>query len=95
MPQTLLPSGHLMEVFAPYLYDEARMLDVMKKAVSFDFYRNLEIGVFFDRACRREARRILEDAGLRGSVFVTPYIKDRRLSLCSPDADARRQAQQL
>ena len=95
MPQKLLPSGHLMEVFAPYLYDEERMLDVMKKVVGFDFYRNLELGVFFDKYCRREAQSILKGNGLCGSVFVTPYIKDRHLSLCSLDAGKRREAVEL
>ena len=95
MPQKLLPSRHLMEVFAPYLYDEKRMLDVMKKVVDFDFYRNLELGVFFDQNSRRESKRILEENDLRGSVFVTPYIKDRHLSLCSLDAAERRKAVEL
>ena len=92
MSQTLLPSGHLLELFMPYMYDEARMLKVIKKAADLNYYRNFELGVYFDRNIRREVRKILEDNGLRASTFITPYVKDQHLSLCSLDEDERRRA---
>ncbi len=95
MPQRLLPSGHLMELFAPYRNDETRMIGVIERAVSFGFYKNLELGIFFDRENRRKVRSLLEENDLKTTTFGTPWIKERHLSLCSLDADERRKAVDL
>lgn len=92
MPQKLLPSGHLMELFAPYRNDETRMIGVIERAVSCGFYKNLELGIFFDKGNRKKVRSLLEQNGLRATTFGTPYIKERHLSLCSLDAGERQQA---
>lgn len=92
MSQKLLPSGHLLELFMPYRSDEARMLEVLRRAVELDFYRGVELGTFFGRYNRMYVRGILEENGLSGTTFATPYIKDRKLSLSDLDAARRGEA---
>ena len=83
MAQKLLPSGHLLEMFMPYRSHEAKMIEVLRKAVSFGYYRNVELGIFFDPANRKTVRNILSGNGVNGTTFATPYVKDQKLSLCS------------
>lgn len=95
MPQTLLPCGHLLEIFMPYRGDEARMIEVLRRAIDFGFYRGVELGIFFDPANRRTVRNLLEANKLHGATFATPYVKDRKLSLSSFDGDQRRRTVEL
>lgn len=95
MAQKLLPSGHLLEMFMPYRKDEKRMLEVLRKAVDFGFYKGVELGSFFDKYNRMYVRDILESNGLNGTTFVTPYVKEKKLSLCDLDESRRREALEL
>lgn len=95
MSQTLLPSAHLLEIFMPYRGDDKRMIDVLRKAVALDFYKGVELGVFFDPTDRRTVRGILEENKLNGTTFVTPYVKDQKLSLADLDEGRRRKAVDL
>ena len=95
MAQKLLPSGHLLEMFMPYRSHEAKMIEVLRKAVSFGYYRNVELGIFFDPANRKTVRNILSGNGVNGTTFATPYVKDQKLSLCSLDEGERRKAVDL
>ena len=95
MSQKLLPSGHFLEIFMPYRKDEARMLDVLHKAVELGFYKGVELGTFFDRSNRRGVRDILEQNKLNGTTFIVPYLKERKLNLSDLDTDRRRQAVEL
>lgn len=95
MSQKLLPSAHLLEIFMPYRGDEARMLDVLRKAVELGFYRGVELGTFFDRYHRMYVRNILEQNGLNGTTFATPYVKDQKLSLSALDPAERKAAVDL
>lgn len=91
MAQKLLPSGHLLEMFMPYRDDEKRMIEVLEKAVSFDFYRNVELPSFNSAENRKYVRSFLEKNGVTANTFVTPYVKQRKLALCDLD-EAGRQA---
>ncbi len=90
--EAILPSAHLLEVFMPYRKDEPRMIGVLKRAVDIGYYRGVELGVFFDEACRGEARRIIGREKLNLTIFITPNLKERRLLLCDLDAARRRVA---
>lgn len=91
MSQVLKTSGHLLEMFMPYRDDEKRMIGVLEKAASFDFYRNVELPSFKDAANRKYVRHFLEEHNLNATTFVTPYVKERKLALCDLD-EAGRQA---
>lgn len=95
MSQKLLPSGHLLELFMPYRMHGDLMLDVLRKAVELDFYKGVELGSFFDRYHRMYVRNILEENHLNGTTFVTPYVKDQKLSLSDLDAARRAEAIEL
>ena len=95
MAQKLLTSAHLLEIFMPYRSDEARMMDVLHKAVAIDFYRGVELGIFFDATNRKEVRRVLEENHLNGTTFATPYVKDQKLGLSDLDEGKRRKAVDL
>lgn len=95
MSQKLLPSGHLLEMFMPYRNDEERMLNVLRKAIEKDFYKGVELGSFYDRYNRMYVRNILEENGLHGTTFVTPYVKEKKLALCDLDEARRREAIEL
>ena len=90
--QQILPSAHLLEIFMPYRNDEPRMVDVLKRAADLGYYRGAELGVFFAPDCRRQARGIVEGNKLNLAVFITPYLKERRMHLCSLDAAERKKA---
>lgn len=92
MAQKLYPSGHLLEMFMPYRDDEARMLDVLKKAADFGFYKNAELPSFVTAARQREVRSTLEANGMTGTTFVTPYVKQAKLALCDLDTSRRKAA---
>ncbi|MGI6756142.1 MAG: sugar phosphate isomerase/epimerase family protein [Atopobiaceae bacterium] len=92
MPQKILPSTHLLEMFMPYMYDEARMVDVLEKAVSFNYYRSVELPVFFDIERRKQVRHTIESNHLFGGTSVTPYVKAQHLSLADTDLDGRMRA---
>ena len=95
MPQKLLPSGHLLEIFMPYRDDEKRMIEVLRKAAGMGFYRNVELPSFRDRNNRSEVRRILEEYDLSVTTFVTPYVKKKKLALCDLNKARRREAIEL
>ncbi len=95
MPQTIVPSGHLLEMFMPYRDDEKRMLEVLKKAADFGFYKNVELPSFRDKYNRMYVRETLEANGLTATTFVTPYVKEKKLSLCDLDESRRREAIEL
>lgn len=92
MAQILLTSAHLLEIFMPYRSDERRMIDVLNKAVEFDFYKGVELGIFFDKTNRKIVKNVLEENKLNGTTFSTPYVKDQKLSLADLDSGARRKA---
>ena len=95
MSQKLVPSGHLLEMFMPYRDDEKRMLEVLKKAADFGFYKNVELPAFKDKYNKMYVRNTLEANGLTATTFVTPYVKEKKLSLCDLDESRRREAIEL
>ncbi len=95
MPQKLLPSGHLLEMFMPYRDDEKRMLEVLKKSADMGFYKNVELPSFRDKYNRMYVRNTLEEYGLTATTFVTPYVKEKKLALCDLDESRRREAIEL
>lgn len=95
MAQKLVPSGHLLEMFMPYRDDEKRMLEVLKKAASCGFYKNVELPAFKDKYRKMYVRNTLEENGLTATTFVTPYVKEKKLSLCDLDESRRREAIEL
>ena len=95
MPQKLLPSAHLLEIFMPYRSDEARMIDVFEKAIDLDFYKGVELGIFFDPTNRKTVRKMLEQNNLNGTTFATPYVKDQKLGLSDLNEEKRRKAVNL
>lgn len=95
MAQKILPGGHLLEMFMPYRSHEAKMIDVLERAASFGFYKNMELGIFFDRENRRTVRNILEVNKLNATTFSTPWVKDDKLSLADLDEGRRRKAVDL
>lgn len=92
MSQTILTSTHLLEMFMPYMYDEARMLEVLGKIAGFGFYKSVELPVFFDSENRTAVRSIIEGNRLFGGTSVTPYVKAQKLSLADLDEDGRMRA---
>ncbi len=92
MSQKLLPSGHLMELFMPYRFDEKRLLDVTEEATGMGFYKNVEVPIMFDPENRRKFRNIIERNHVNATTFATPNIKDFHYSLCDLDESRRRAA---
>lgn len=95
MAQKIFPGAHLLEMFMPYRSHEAKMIAVLEKAAGFGFYKNMELGIFFDRENRRIVRNILEADKLSATTFSTPWIKDAKLSLADLDENGRRKAVDL
>lgn len=91
----LLPSAHLLELFMPYRRDEARMLDVLKRIEHLGYYKGFELGVMFDRRVRRAVRDLVEGGKYNLTTFITPYLKDQNLSLCSINSEERVEAVRL
>lgn len=92
MSQKLLPSVHLLELFMPYRKDEERMLDVLRKTVEMDFYKGVELCSFAGKYNRMYVRDILEQNHLNAMTFVTPYVKEEKMSLSHLDESERRKA---
>ncbi|MCD8098402.1 MAG: sugar phosphate isomerase/epimerase [Lachnospiraceae bacterium] len=95
MAQKILPGAHLLEMFMPYRSHETKMIGVLEKAADLGFYKNMELGIFFDRENRRTVRNILEANGLNATTFSTPWVKDDHLSLADLDEGRRRKAVDL
>ena len=95
MGQTLYPSAHILEMFMPYLHDEQRLIDVLRKVAQKDFYRNVELPSFPTKAQRETVRSILKTEGLSAITFVAPYMNEAGLSLCDLDDARREQAMEL
>lgn len=93
--QVLLPSVHLYELFMPIAEDEKRMVEVVKRTADIGFYRGIELGILFDRYSRIETRRLVEKNQWNLMQFATPYLKARGLSLCSLDAEQRKEGVRL
>lgn len=92
MTQQLQKSVHLIEMFMPYRNDEKRMLEVLDDIVSLDYYKGVELPVFFDKLNRDRSRRVIEGHALFGGTSATPYIKDQHLSLADLDDASRSKA---
>lgn len=95
MSKKIIPSAHLLECFMPYINNERRMLDVIRRSADIGYYKNFELGVFFDRYNRIYVRNILEEYGLTAFTFATPYTKMQKLSLSSLDSSERAAAVEL
>ena len=89
----LFPSAQILEIFMPYLHDEKRMIGVLQKIVEMDFYRNVELPAFPTKEHRETVRRILRDNDLTAATYTTPYLNERKMSLC--DLSDRRRAETL
>lgn len=93
--QNILPSAHLLEIFMPYRHDEPRMLEVFKTIHSFNYYQGFELGIFFNEKYRHAIRDIISENNLHLTTFITPYIKDENLNLCSLDREEQNSALDL
>ena len=83
MPQKLYPSAHILEMFMPYLHDEKRLIEVLRKIAEMDFYRNVELPTFPTKEHRDTVRRILRDNDLTAATYAAPYLNEREMSLCN------------
>lgn len=93
MPQKLYPSAHILEMFIPYLHDEKRLIEVLRKIAEMDFYRNVELPTFPTKEHRDTVRRILRDNDLTAATYAAPYLNEREMSLC--DLNDRRRAETI
>ena len=93
MPQKLYPSAHILEMFMPYLHDEKRLIEVLRKIAEMDFYRNVELPTFPTKEHRDTVRRILRDNDLTAVTYAAPYLNEREMSLC--DLNDRRRAETI
>ena len=93
MSQKLYPSAHILEMFMPYLHDEKRLIEVLRKIVGMDFYRNVELPIFLTKENRDTVRRILRDNDLTAVTYAAPYLNERQMSLC--DLNDRRRAETI
>ena len=93
MPQKLYPSAHILEMFMPYLHDEKRLIEVLRKIAEMDFYRNVELPTFPTKERRDTVRRILRDNDLTAATYAAPYLNEREMSLC--DLNDRRRAETI
>ena len=93
MPQKLYPSAHILEMFMPYLHDEKRLIEVLRKIAEMDFYRNVELPTFPTKEHRDTVRRILRDNDLTAATYAAPYLNERGMSLC--DLNDRRRAETI
>lgn len=93
MPQKLYPSAHILEMFMPYLHDEKRLIEVLRKIAEMDFYRNVELPTFSTKEHRDTVRRILRDNDLTAVTYAAPYLNERKMSLC--DLSDRRRAETI
>ena len=93
MPQKLYPSAHILEMFMPYLHDEKRLIEVLRKIAEMDFYRNVELPTFPTKEHRDTVRRILRDNDLTAATYAAPYLNERDMSLC--DLSDRRRAETI
>ncbi len=89
MAQTIVPSAHILEMFMPYLHDEKRLIEVLRRIAAHGFYRNVELPTLPSGEHRRTVRRILRDNDLTATTFVAPFLNERGMSLCDPDAARR------
>ena len=93
MPQKLYPSAHILEMFMPYLHDEKRLIEVLRKIAEMGFYRNVELPTFPTKEHRDTVRRILRDNDLTAATYAAPYLNERGMSLC--DLNDRRRAETI
>ncbi len=93
MPQKLYPSAHILEMFMPYLHDEKRLIEVLRKIAEMGFYRNVELPAFPTKEHRDTVRRILRDNDLTAATYAAPYLNERGMSLC--DLNDRRRAETI
>ena len=93
MPQKLYPSAHILEMFMPYLHDEKRLIEVLRKIAEMDFYRSVELPTFPTKEHRDTVRRILRDNDLTAATYAAPYLNERKMSLC--DLSDRRRAETI
>ena len=93
MPQKLYPSAHILEMFMPYLHDEKRLIEVLRKITEMGFYRNVELPTFPTKEHRDTVRRILRDEDLTAATYAAPYLNERDMSLC--DLSDRRRAETI
>ena len=93
MPQKLYPSAHILEMFMPYLHDEKRLIEVLRKIAEMDFYRSVELPTFPTKEHRDTVRRILRDNDLTAVTYAAPYLNERKMSLC--DLSDRRRAETI
>lgn len=93
MPQKLYPSAHILEMFMPYLHDEKRLIEVLRRIAEMDFYRSVELPTFPTKEHRDTVRRILRDNDLTAVTYAAPYLNERKMSLC--DLSDRRRAETI
>lgn len=89
MPQKLYPSAHILEMFMPYLHDEKRLIEILRKIAENRFYRNVELPSFPTKEHRESVRIILADNDLTATTFAAPFLNERQMSLCDLNEQRR------
>ena len=90
--QKILPSAHLYEVFMPIADDEKIMTDILDEIAEIDFYKGVELGMFFQPQYRKKVRRIVEQKQYQLTQWGTPYLLRNKLNLSSLDAALRKKS---
>ena len=91
--QKIYPALHMLEIFQPLMQDERFFVDEMISRIpDIPFYKGIELGVFYDKACRKDIRKIVEDNKYQLTVWVSPTLTDYGYDLSSTDESTRKKA---
>ena len=90
--QKILPSAHLFEMFMPITDDERRMTEVVEQIPEKEFYRGIELGMFFQREYRDRIRKVVEENNYQLTTWATPYLLRNKLNLSSLDPELRKKS---
>lgn len=95
VPQGLIPSLLVPEVYAPWKAEPGFVVRQIERAAREEFYRSIEIGPIGDPADRTAIREICRSSHIQVSVWLTQVLDEESLDLTSIDETLRERSVEL
>lgn len=89
IPEGLLPSLLLPEVYGPWKFDRGFVARQIEQAAADGFYRSVEISRIPESEDRQAIRAVCADHDIRVSTWLTQVIDDEKLDLTTLDDTLR------
>jgi len=88
----ILPSAHLLEVYMPVAGNETFLMDLLEDLSHCEFYKGVEMPVFFQAESKKRLSRLVEEKHYRLTTWLSPNINEKGYDLSALDPELRKKS---